>query len=49
MRTVKAELKTIEQLKDRQDYRRTLIERRNGIDVKIAEVDAQIAELRKAA
>ncbi len=47
MQPVKAQVKLIEQLKDRQDYRQTLIHRRNGIDVKIAQVDAEIAALRK--
>jgi hypothetical protein len=36
-----------EQLKDRQDYRNTLIERRNGIDVKIAQTEEQIRKLRE--
>ena len=34
-----------ERLKDRRDYRRTLIEKRNSTDVKIQGVEAQIAAL----
>lgn len=35
-----------EKLKDRQDYRRALIQRRNEIDAKIAGVEEQIRKLK---
>jgi hypothetical protein len=36
-----------EKLKDRQDYRQMLIQKRNCIDVKIKGVEEQISKLRK--
>lgn len=36
-----------QQLADREDYRAALIERRNGVDVKISGVEAQIRELKR--
>ena len=39
-------VKKSEQLKDRQDRRQSLINKRNEIDVKIAEVEEQIKKLR---
>jgi hypothetical protein len=39
--------KRAEQLKDRQAYRQTLIERRESLDAKLARVEEQIKELRK--
>ncbi len=35
-----------ERLKDRRDYRATLIEKRNAIDIKISQVEAEIKTLR---
>ena len=40
-------MKIEEQLKDRRDYRDTLINRREEIDRKISAVEKQISELRK--
>lgn len=37
--------KNAEALKDRRDYRRTLIERRNALDVKVKNVEAEIRKL----
>lgn len=37
--------KSAEALKDRRDYRRTLIERRNALDVKVKTVEAEIRKL----
>ncbi len=44
-KTEKAALKRTELLKDRRDYRATLIQRRNDIDVKIEAVEVEIREL----
>jgi hypothetical protein len=37
--------KRTEALKDRRDYRQTLIERRNALDVKVKTVEAEIRKL----
>lgn len=44
-KTERAALKRIEQLKDRRDYRATLIQRRNDIDAKIEAVEQAIRDL----
>lgn len=36
----------VERLKDRRDYRATLIEKRNTIDVKISKVEQEIRNLK---
>lgn len=38
-----------EKMKDRRDYRAALIEKRNGIDVKISRTEAEIRELKASA
>lgn len=39
--------RNVEKLKDRRDYRNTLIERRNNIDVKITRVEAEIKTIKE--
>jgi len=50
MEAAKEEIMTEEQkaqqLKDRRDYRQTLIQRREDIDTKIAKVEAEIKKLK---
>ena len=50
MEATKEEIMTEEQkaqqLKDRRDYRQTLIQRREDIDTKIAKVEAEIKKLK---
>jgi hypothetical protein len=49
MRNSKNQAHIDEKLKDRRDYRAALIEKRNGIDVKISQTEAQIRDLKASA